>query len=261
MPGLRLSLFIVLTAVIFFATVYSVAYDTYLDTSNPLLTHLPHPLSQTHYYANKGNPLNVYFIKKTWAWASSIFFFTWFTSPEPIRTSRRWAKWAIETATWLLFTTWFFGPSIIERVIVASGGECVLSLPSGDPMIVPTELCLTRSSLSPASHPDIFAQSLSFIPPLDWHSAPRLRRGHDVSGHIFLLTMSSLFLADQLRYSLGVKHRSIWHNIAMSANVIVILCCIFGTYTTSLYFHSPLEKLSGYRESSRSLFTFPFVDE
>jgi len=249
MPGLRQSLFIVLTAVIFFATAYSVVHDTYLDTSNPLLTHLAHPLSHTHYYANKANPLNVYFIKRTWAWASVTFFLSWFTSPEPMRTSRRWAKWATETAIWLLFTTWFFGPSIFERVILASGGECVLALPTGDPMIVPTELCLARSSLSPASHPQIFPQSLSFTLPLDWHSAPRLRRGHDVSGHIFLLTMSSLFLADQLRYSLGVKNRSLAHNIALSANAIVILCCIFGTYTTSLYFHSPLEKFSGYRES------------
>jgi len=39
--------FTVLSAVIAFGTAYSVLYGTYLDTSNPLVSHLPHPLSHS----------------------------------------------------------------------------------------------------------------------------------------------------------------------------------------------------------------------
>ena len=72
-----------LSAIVVFGTAYSVLFGTYLDTSNPLLTHLPHPLSDTHYFASKKNFLNVYFIKKAWGWTSAVFLFSWFTTPRP----------------------------------------------------------------------------------------------------------------------------------------------------------------------------------
>jgi hypothetical protein len=79
-------------------------------------------------------------------------------------------------------------------------------------------------------------------------SRPRLRRGHDVSGHVFLLTMSILFLADQITHSL--KSTTLWtavHNLAVTANVVLIAIWVFATYTTALYFHTPFEKLTGFR--------------
>ncbi|RDB25232.1 FIT family protein scs3 [Hypsizygus marmoreus] len=248
MPDIRLAVLAVLTAIIVSATTYSIVFETYLDTSNPLLTHLPHPLGLTHYYANKSNILNVYFIKKAWAWTTGAFLLLWFTSPPSIRIAQRWWKWAIATAMWLVFTSWFFGPALLERLNLASGGECILALPSGDSISVPVDYCLTKSSVSPGSHPQLFVAPFSdaFVPPLDWRSIPRLRRGHDVSGHLFLLTMSALFLADQLRYSFRARERSTWHSLAVVANVSLIGVWLFACYTTSLYFHSPLEKLTGY---------------
>ncbi|KAF8070586.1 inositol phospholipid synthesis and fat-storage-inducing TM-domain-containing protein [Lyophyllum atratum] len=243
MPDLRLVVFFLLVAIVASATVYSVVQNTYLDTSNPLLTHLPHPLGDTHYYANKANFLNVYFIKKAWAWTSAVFIFSWLTSPPTTRTTERAGKWVAETVMWLIFTSWFFGPALLERVILASGGECVLALPSGDPIIVPAEYCLTKLHLSPESHPQLFATST--FAAADWRAIPRLRRGHDISGHIFLLTMSTLFLADQLRYSFRLAQRSTLHTVAMVANVALIGIWLFATYTTSIYFHSPLEKVTG----------------
>ncbi|KAG6918546.1 hypothetical protein DXG01_013636 [Tephrocybe rancida] len=228
------------------ATLWSVVYETYLDTSNPLLTHLPHPLSNTHYFANKANFLNVYFIKKAWGWTTAAFFLLWITSPPSIRTRERVLKWVVQTGMWLIFTAWFFGPAIFERLIAASGGECVLALPTGDTMSVPIELCLTRSQLSPASHPELFVTSSGFAPSMDWRAIPRLRRGHDVSGHIFLLTMSILSLTDQLRYSFRLTRREGLHAVAITANVILILIWVFATATTCLYFHTPLEKITGF---------------
>lgn len=252
MTDIRFILWLTISCIVLYGTAYSVRNNTYLDTSNPLLAHLPHPLGHTHYFASKSNFLNRYFIKMAWGWTSTAFFLLWFTSPSNTRTSGRMTKWVMETGVWLMFTTWFFGPPLLERVVIASGGECLLSLPSGDQITIPTEYCFSRSLLSPTSHPQLFQTSSfqSFVPPLDWRAMPRLRRGHDVSGHIFLLSMSVLFLADQLRYVLQSRQRSTWHSMAIGANVALIATWLFASWTTSLYYHAPFEKFTGYRMSS-----------
>ncbi|KAJ7783327.1 inositol phospholipid synthesis and fat-storage-inducing TM-domain-containing protein [Mycena metata] len=240
--------FLAVSAVVLVGTVYSIAYNTYLDTSNPLLTHLPHPLGKTHRWASKGNPLNVYFIKKAWGWTTAAFLLAWSTGPPSTRTLPRLTRWLTATATWLVFTAWFFGPALIERIVLASGGECVLSLPDGaGAMSLPAEYCHARTSISPATHPALFASSSAFVLPAEWTGAtPRLRKGHDVSGHIFLLTLSILLLAQQLAPSFALTRWSTPHRVAVSANLALIAIWLFATGTTSVYFHSPGEKISGY---------------
>ncbi|KAG7098715.1 hypothetical protein E1B28_000628 [Marasmius oreades] len=235
--------FAAITVVVLLGTLYSVAYGTYLDTSNPLLSHLPHPLGQTHFWARKSNFLNAYFIKKAWGWTTAAFFLLWSTSPSCVRSLSKVVQWLVETGCWLTFTTWFFGPPLIHRVVLASGGECLVVLPAGETVSVPTDFCFTRSTVTPESHPDVFANS--FVPP-DWKGVPRLQRGHDVSGHIFLLTMSVLFLADQLRASLRCGQWTIAHKFAITVNAALIGIWLFAGGTTSVYFHSPLEKVTGY---------------
>jgi hypothetical protein len=129
-------------------------------------------------------------------------------------------------------------------VVLASGGLCVLSLPTGDIIDVPQEYCFAKSTLSPVSHPNLFTHSL--LLPSEWHAIPRLRRGHDISGHIFLLTMSVLFLADHLKSSFRAKRCSLLHKWAVFANLALISIWLFGCYTTSVYFHSPFEKFTGF---------------
>lgn len=254
MPDIRPFAYAAISLIVLIGTAYSVRNNSYLDTSNPLLTHLPHPLSTSHYFANKSNFLNVYFIKKAWAWTSAAFLFSWITSPPRTRTGGRLLKWAVETGVWLIFTSWFFGPALLDRFVLASGGECLVSLPDGEVVSVPTQYCLSKSHISPQTHPTLFTSS-SFsasVIPGDWNDIPRLRRGHDVSGHIFLLTMSVLFLADQLRHSFRApaRTRSVWNNVAIGANVTLIVVWLFASWTTSLYFHSPSEKITGLRASS-----------
>lgn len=248
------STFVALALTVILGAGYSVVYNTYLDTSNPILAHLPHPLAATHYFANKRNVLNVYFIKKAWGWTTAAFFLNWTTSPHRIRTGRRLVQYLLATLIWLLFTAWFFGPSLFERLTVASGGQCILNVPSGDQVIVPYTLCYSKSTVSPASHPDLFPfapQSLDQA----WNGTPRLRRGHDVSGHIFLLTLSILLLVDQLAPSFYIRRQqgqgqgqwSALHYTAIVANITLIAVWFFGVYTTSVFFHSPLEKFTGLR--------------
>ncbi|KAJ3519592.1 hypothetical protein NM688_g9279 [Phlebia brevispora] len=235
------------SAIVFFGTVYSVVYDTFLDTSNPLLTHLPHPLHHTHYFASKRNWLNVLFTKKLWAWTSAAFFALFFTSPPSVRTKSRLFKFFLETAMWLLFTGWFFGPSLLERVTASTGGECVVHLPSGAVVTIPSDYCFTKSTISPATHPNLFTAPL-MLPDDGWAQIPRLRRGHDVSGHLFLLTMSILFLSEQFQYSFA-SEVSTWpqyHKWAVVSNFFVVVTALFATYTTSIYFHTPFEKFTGF---------------
>jgi len=241
---------VAVTGVLVFGSAYSVMYKTSLDTSDPFLTHLPHHLSKTDYFANKANLLNTVFIKKAWGWTSAAFLFLFLTSPPNVQTKERMLKWLTATGTWLIFTSWFFGPAVLERVIALSGGECVLALPSGGVMSVPSEFCLNKSPLSPATHPSLFTTPFSLPTDDNWHATPRLRKGHDMSGHVFLLTLSILFLADQLRSSFRLKGKGgEWppaHKWAVGANIALVAIWLFATYTTSVYFHTVFEKTTGY---------------
>jgi len=239
-----------ISVVLSVGTLYSVFNSTYLDTSNPLLAHLPHPLQSSDYFANKSNPLNTVFIKKAWGWTSGAFALLYAASPARLRSSNRLLQYVVVTLAWLAFTGWFFGPPLIERVVVASGGQCVVAVPgSGEVIDVPIEYCHTKSTLSPATHPTLFTSlTTDFTTTTPWSARPRLRRGHDVSGHIFLLTMSILFLTDQITHSL--RHGALWtaaHNLAVTANTVLIGIWVFATYTTAIYFHTPFEKLTGFR--------------
>ncbi|KAJ7780515.1 inositol phospholipid synthesis and fat-storage-inducing TM-domain-containing protein [Mycena maculata] len=234
------------SVVVLVGTLYSVLFNTYLDTSNPLLTHLPHPLSKTHYWASKTNFLNRYLIKKAWGWTSAAFLLAWLTGPPSTRTASRFSRWLTATAIWLVFTAWFFGPALFERIVLASGGECVLSMPSGDPISLPAEYCHAHTALSPATHPALFASSNSLVLPSEWRATPRLRKGHDVSGHIFLLTLSILLLTQQLGPSFSLTRWSTPHAAAVTANAVLICIWLFASGTTSVYFHSPGEKITGY---------------
>ena len=53
-------------------------------------------------------------------------------SQSETRSGTRLKRWAAATAVWLVFTTWFFGPTLLSRIRRASGGECALRLLSGD---------------------------------------------------------------------------------------------------------------------------------
>ncbi|KAL4253527.1 Fat storage-inducing transmembrane protein [Abortiporus biennis] len=265
MPTFTTSTLLAVTAIVSFGTLYSIVYSTYLDTSDPFLTHLPHHLHATHYFASKANPLNIYFIKQIWGWTTFAFLFLYMTSPKIALKPRRIAQYILETLVWLIFTSWFFGPPVLDRLNVSTGGECVIVLPSGAFIPIPGDYCYTKSTvITPETHPHLFGASLILPEPgSGWVGKPRIRRGHDVSGHLFLLTMAVLFLADQIQWSFarGLVSRSTesreedqqtvvkWsklHKWAVGFNLAVILLSLLSIYSTSVYFHTPFEKLTGY---------------
>lgn len=287
---------ITLTTLVTAGTIYSIIYDTALNTSDPR-THLTRRQDQTSYFAQKYNVLNVYFVKKAWAWTSVAFFSVFLTSPPSIlRPTRRIARWVATTLVWAAFVAWFFGPSLFDRLNTLSGAQCLVRLPEGSVghaninpihpideeglwILVSPEYCYGRTFLTPSSHPAFFNENPDIVKALAGTAAlagnsvleslklrPKLFRGHDVSGHLFLLSMSILFLVDQLTPSLKFLSRAqskntgsntstqddtpapslALHKYTVGFAVSLIALWTFMSLTTSVYFHTPWEKLTGF---------------
>ena len=112
-------------------------------------------------------------------------------------------------------------------------------------MPIPASFCAAGVPVTRAAHPELFPLVLSAlvdeVTELERKFVPRLRSGHDVSGHVFLLTLGTLFLADQLRQTRATAH--VYVRVAVGALVVL---WVFSLWITSVYFHSPLEKISGF---------------
>ncbi|KAF8608535.1 hypothetical protein BDV93DRAFT_485716 [Ceratobasidium sp. AG-I] len=266
----RLLVLALLSALIWGGTIYSVINNTSLDTSDPLVAHLPHPAAEYSYFARKSNLFNQLFVKKAWGWTSAAFFALWLTGPSHLRKGGRVVEWAIATGLWSLFTMWFFGPSIFQRFVALTGGECVVVLPpSPDAMsniaAVPVEFCQLSTLVSPITHPSLFtgslASRLSETHSLDpkWRAMPKFYSGHDISGHIFLLTMSIFFLAEQISISLPLVYPSLdpvpgtvqprsseLHKTVVKASIALLGIWFMMALTTAMYFHTAYEKISGF---------------
>jgi hypothetical protein len=228
-------------------TYYSLQNSTYLDTSDPLLTSRPHPLAPTYALASKRSTLNLVFLKWSWAWTTAAFLPLLFTSP--FRRAHRLLQWIFASAAWCILTSWFFGPSLLTRLTAASGGECGLYI-GGTFIPIPRTYCSAGLPVSRSTHPELFpvvftGTEAQTNDPL----IPRLRRGHDVSGHVFLLTLAVLFLADQLRQT-----RSSARRYALGASASLLSLWVFSLWVTSVFFHVPSEKISGFGASELHLF-------
>jgi hypothetical protein len=236
---LRLVALILASLAVIHGTYFSLKHNTFLDTSNPLLTTQPHPLANTHTFASKRSPLNLIFLKWSWAWSTAAFFAL--QIPAARRSARRILQWALATAAWSACAVSFFGgPGLLARLAMASGAVCGIHLGPAHFAPIPVSFCAAGQSVSRAEHPELFPLELE----MKDHArpfVPRLRSGHDVSGHVFLLTLAVLFLADQLRQT-----RFAAHGYARAAVCALLALWVFSLWITSVYFHSPAEKISGF---------------
>jgi Inositol phospholipid synthesis and fat-storage-inducing TM len=236
----RIAVLVLTALAVAHGTFHSIQSHSYLDTSDPFLTSRPHHLAATHRLASKRSFLNVVFLKWSWSWTSLAFLLLSTTSP--VKRARRWLQWAFATGAWFALTSWFFGPSLLTRLIIASGGVCGLHIGEALFVPIPQTYCLTGIPVSRLTHPELFpAVYVGVGTDSNDPFIPRLRYGHDVSGHVFLLTLSALFLTDQLRQT---RTSAPLYAVGVSGALLSLWVC--SLWVTSAYFHAPSEKTSGF---------------
>lgn len=265
------------------------------------------PSHALNYWANRKNIVNQVFVKKAWlwttlAWALQLFFLRLSptssaspSTPAKARTSSvpgsradhkkdedaatqqpagatitspvsiSVLRYGIATGTWLVFANWFFGPPLTERILTATGAVCV---PSTDPQSPVENLyCRSRTPLSSATHPALFSSNSAASLKSSKSIRAMWKGGHDISGHTFIMVLSSLLLLEDLapylaillgRSSLGRflfpkpaplgAARTTWTtqaSLAVAATLGLVGLWSWMLLNTAIYFHTPQEKVTG----------------
>ncbi len=155
------------------------------------------PSTQSHfansapsYFAKKSNVFNVFFVKKGWAWVTFTYLFFLFTHPStgPPRTLtskrlRGMLRYGLVTLWWIFVTQWFFGPAIIDRGFRLTGGQCELVQQAN------------------AGQVDMETGRQLFTNVACKAVGGKWRGGHDISGHVFLLVLGSMFLFEEVLHA------------------------------------------------------------
>ncbi|KAI9048912.1 hypothetical protein LZ554_006763 [Drepanopeziza brunnea f. sp. 'monogermtubi'] len=232
--------------------------------------------SAPSYFAKKSNIFNVFFVKQGWAWVTVSYLFFLFTHPSTGPASltitpkrlRGIFRYAIVTGWWIFVTQWFFGPAIIDRGFMLTGGQCELVAQAdvGD-----IEMDNTRQFVTGVACKAVGGE---------W------KGGHDISGHVFLLVLGSMFLFEEVFHvvlkSRGAKEeRTIAMNDGavksaeveaqpgdagpdpwtLGAKMILgIGClCLYMLLMTAAYFHTWFEKFTGLLVAMGGIFVVYFL--
>ncbi|KAL4911336.1 hypothetical protein BDW74DRAFT_142783 [Aspergillus multicolor] len=141
-----------------------------------------------NYFARKDNIFNIFFVKIGWIWFTLAFgalILSYTPSPDRgRRQAQALSRYALATLVWYLVTQWFFGPAIIDRSFVITGGRCEDAL---------AELHAAESEKGVVgARVDDFGTYLTATACKaaggEWSG------GHDVSGHVFMLVLVTAVL-------------------------------------------------------------------
>jgi hypothetical protein len=139
------------------------------------------------YFATKGNIFNRFFVKQGWAWVTFSYFLFLFTHPSAgpslqitPRRIKGTLRWGVVTIWWIFVTQWFFGPAIIDRGFVLTGGQCELV------------------EAAEAGHVEMDGARQFFTGVACKTVGGKWKGGHDISGHVFLLVIGSMFLFEEV---------------------------------------------------------------
>ena len=216
--------------------------------------------SKPNYFAGKHNLVNIYFVKIGWLWTTLAFVLLQVSTYPPLAKRQMHylqsiARYTIITASWYLTTQWLFGPALIDRSFTITGGHC--EFPS-QKMDLAVDVTTLTSSMACKTH------------------GGRWRGGHDISGHIFMLVLSSAFLfyemyisdtrsshpsvspaaAAKLAHDLTEEERKAMGGWESESNAqirvwirrfvwAVIGLDVWMIMMTAIWFHTWLEKVSG----------------
>ncbi|TIC72801.1 hypothetical protein E3Q00_03588 [Wallemia mellicola] len=265
----NLGFIILLSAIVLLGTLYSVYYDTFQDTSSAVSF-----AKSATYFATKKNIFNKLFVKKAWGWTTASVLALLVSAPHDERTTnKRWrivtvSRWVAATSSWFLFTNWFFGDSLLHRIWLITGAQCVreednLEGTPATPLLVPV------------NHLECYPQPLNSADISAPLKAAKWVGGHDVSGHTFLLMLSAYVIFVTLKpcYSHLIRVNSvkdekaplqsglsILHKVAVYFSIALLLLWIWMLLVTCVYFHTPYEKFTGLLTGYMSIFTVSLIN-
>ncbi|KAN0114989.1 Inositol phospholipid synthesis and fat-storage-inducing TM domain containing protein [Hyaloscypha variabilis] len=230
------------------------------------------------YFAKKNNVFNIFFVKQGWAWVTFSYLFFLFTHPStgPVgslsvtpKRIRGLLRYGIVTLWWIFVTQWFFGPAIIDRGFLLTGGQCDLVELADQGKV---DVDNTRQFVTGVACKAVGGK---------W------KGGHDISGHVFLLVLGSMFIFEEVLHvvsnSTRVKEeRTIFMSdgAVKSAEVeaeraasessgqwtlgakIVLGVAALSLYMllmTAAYFHTWFEKLTGLVVAFSGIFVVYFL--
>ncbi|ANZ75489.1 BA75_01885T0 [Komagataella pastoris] len=223
-----------------------------------------------NYFTDKRNLINMVFVKNGWGW--NLIIFTIFcvaklrkgVKIKPITIIRL----ALITGWWWVFTQWCFGLPIMDRLFVLTGGKC-----SNIPTIQAERYIqkfpalgefFSKKDSEPLVQEAIISSSTCRSIKGEWTG------GHDPSGHVFLLSISWIFLMIELTHSLAHEvdivqhHTNVLKKLLLTIHkrqftqtlqvlgdypeILILFLCFLWTWMllmTGIYFHSMTEKLFG----------------
>ncbi|KAL4810693.1 inositol phospholipid synthesis and fat-storage-inducing TM-domain-containing protein [Aspergillus unguis] len=147
------------------------------------------PAAPINYFARKDNIFNVFFVKIGWLWftlAFALIILAYpFSSNRGTKQAQAGARYALATVVWYLTTQWFFGPPIIDRSFVFTGGKCESVL--SDLNQAQSEKGVVGAGVDEGFRVHLTAAACKA-------AGGAWRGGHDVSGHVFMLVLLTAVL-------------------------------------------------------------------
>ncbi|KAL4747270.1 hypothetical protein BDW72DRAFT_17807 [Aspergillus terricola var. indicus] len=224
-----------------------------------------------NYFARKDNIFNLFFVKLGWIWFTLAFAALLLTYPPSSHRGRRQAqalsRYALATTAWYFMTQWFFGPAIIDRSFVITGGKC-------EDVLSELRNVQTEKGVIGAGVEDF---GVYLTATACKAAGGAWRGGHDVSGHVFMLVLVTAVLGFE---ALGIlaQENEAENEASASANAKTAgeagnevrtwtLRFVGGVVglgwwmllMTAIWFHTWLEKANGLLISLGAVYTIYFL--
>jgi hypothetical protein len=248
------------------------------------------PVQQFNYFAGKRNLFNIYFVKIGWFWTTLAFVLLQLTlQPASSRTKSKGKqnhyvhsliRYTLTTTSWILVTQWFFGPALVDRSFTLTGGHCEYTT-------IPQNIAMNDETTAKINKlPTLVSAVACKAKGGHW------RGGHDISGHVFMLALSSAFLIYELiisdshsshpsispRAAANISHdmseeekKAIggWESEGVAKLRVYVRYFVYAVVgldfwmlmMTAIWFHTWLEKLSGLMLAGATLYSVYFLGE
>ncbi|KAL4984232.1 inositol phospholipid synthesis and fat-storage-inducing TM-domain-containing protein [Aspergillus falconensis] len=268
---------LVYPATLLLGSLFSVLSPTaqYPDPSDDVVTASASASAPINYFARKDNIFNLFFVKLGWIWFTLAFAALLLTYPPSPHRGRRQAqalsRYALATTAWYFVTQWFFGPAIIDRSFVVTGGKC-------EDALFELSNAQNEKGIIGAGVEDF---GVYLTATACKAAGGAWRGGHDVSGHVFMLVLVTAVLGFEafgvLAQESELKNDA---DASTSANVnaktegeavnevrtwtLRFVVGIIGLgwwmlLMTAIWFHTWLEKANGLLISLGTIYTIYFL--